>query len=59
MFADNVGIPLRDQYGSQPSIELLRQWIDHKYWSDLKDSSKIELVDLVCEYFLSITDNLD
>lgn len=38
---------MRDRYGSQPSVELLRQWIDHKYWADLDDSSKLELVDLV------------
>lgn len=45
--ADNLTIPARDEYGSQPSVELLRQWIDHKYWADLNDSSKLELVDLV------------
>lgn len=38
---------MRDRYGSQPSVELLRQWIDHKYWADLDDSTKLELVDLV------------
>lgn len=45
--ADNLAIPTRDKYESQPAIELLRQWIDHKYWADLDDSSKLELVDLV------------
>lgn len=44
---DNLSIPVRDKFGTQPSIELLRQWIDHNYWVDLNDSSKIELVDLV------------
>lgn len=47
IFADNLSIPMRDQYESQAPVELLRQWIDHSYWSDLNDSSKIELVDLV------------
>lgn len=40
-------MPSQDAYGSQPPLELLRQWINHKYWSELQDTSKIELVDLL------------
>lgn len=47
LFADDLAITARDQYDAQPSLELLRQWITHRNWSDLKDTSKIELVDLV------------
>lgn len=40
-------MPECDKYGSQPPLELLRQWLDHGYWSDLKDTTKVEMVDLV------------
>lgn len=31
-FMDDFNMPMKDTYGSQPPLELIRQWIDYKFW---------------------------
>jgi len=46
IFVDDLNMPKLEEYGAQPPIELLRQFMDHGGWYDIKELAFHQLVDV-------------
>lgn len=48
IFVDDLNMPKKEEYGAQPPIELIRQYLDHKGWYNRKDLQWMKLERLIC-----------
>ncbi|KAG6966781.1 hypothetical protein JG688_00006600 [Phytophthora aleatoria] len=45
-FIDDMNMPTKDLFGSQPPLELLRQWVDYSCWYDRKKQTLKYFIDM-------------
>lgn len=46
-FIDDLNMPTKETYGAQPPIEILRQYMDHSGWFELKEKTFLKIEDMM------------
>jgi dynein heavy chain len=46
VFVDDLNLPAKDAYDTQPALEFVRQWIDHGFWYDRSKQGRKTVLDV-------------
>jgi dynein heavy chain len=46
LFVDDMNMPRKDTFGSQPPLELIRQWMDYESWYDREKQTLRYILDM-------------
>uniref|UniRef100_A0A3Q4BIM9 Dynein axonemal heavy chain 12 n=1 Tax=Mola mola TaxID=94237 RepID=A0A3Q4BIM9_MOLML len=57
IFVDDMNMPALEEFGAQPPVELLRQYIDHRNWYDLKDTTRNAVTSRFLRHFNIVSIN--
>ena len=47
IFVDDINMPMKEEYGAQPPIEILRQWFDNDGWYDRTALEMRKIIDVI------------
>ncbi|KAI3385375.1 hypothetical protein SNEBB_009845 [Seison nebaliae] len=45
-FLDDMNMPAKDEFGSQPPLELLRHWMDYGFWYNRQDQTRMYMQEM-------------
>lgn len=57
-FLDDIHMPLKEACGTQPSLELIRQWVDYGFWYDKNKQCPKYIKNMLPVCALTIFDNM-
>jgi len=58
-FLDDIHMPIKETCGAQPSLELIRQWVDYGFWYDKKNRCPKYVKNMLLVCAMTLFDRLE